>query len=175
MTVLLLPYSDALSLSLLVTWRHRDTTMDDDIYEDYEQTNKSTGSGLVLAVPAMVLDTNRSDLIDPSKPMVVTGSEYENLSPDNQYYEQVEFVRAVRQSPGKISDCDDSLYSIPQVLSANNSTTGLTTRVGSKVKPLAVSWESSAGNISNVMSAVIRAENHTGSVYVETNQHQRWL
>ena len=106
------------------------STMDDDIYEDYEQTNKSTGSGLVLAVPAMVLETSGSDMIDPSKPMVVTGSDYENLSPDNQYYEQVEFVRAVRPSPAQISDCDDSLYSIPQVLSGNNSTTGLTTRVG---------------------------------------------
>lgn len=104
--------------------------MDDDIYEDYEQTNKSTGSGLVLAVPAMVLETSSSNMIDPSKPMVVTGSEYENLAPDNQYYEQVEFVRAVRNSPAKISDCDDSLYSIPQVLSGNNSTTGLTTRIG---------------------------------------------
>ena len=104
--------------------------MDDDIYEDYEQTNKSTGSGLVLAVPAMVLETDNI-LIDPSKPMVVTGSEYENLSPDNQYYEQVEFVRPVRSSPEKPSfDVDDSLYSIPQVLSGNNSTTGLTSRVG---------------------------------------------
>lgn len=104
--------------------------MDDDIYEDYEQTNKSTGSGLVLAVPAMVLETDNI-LIDPSKPMVVTGSEYENLSPDNQYYEQVEFVRPVRGSPEKPSfDVDDSLYSIPQVLSGNNSTTGLTSRVG---------------------------------------------
>ena len=103
--------------------------MDDDIYEDYEQTNKSTGSGLVLAVPAMVLETG-TNMIDPSKPMVVTGSEYENLAPDNQYYEQVEFVRAVRNNPAKISDCDDSLYSIPQVLSANNSTTGLSTRIG---------------------------------------------
>ena len=105
--------------------------MDDDIYEDYEQTNKSTGSGLVLAVPAMVLETSSSHMIDPSKPMVVTGSEYENLSPDNQYYEQVEFVRPVRSSPEKPSfDVDDSLYSIPQVLSGNNSTTGLTSRVG---------------------------------------------
>ena len=43
--------------------------MDDDIYEDYEQTNKSTGSGLVLAVPAMVLETSSSNMIDPSKPM----------------------------------------------------------------------------------------------------------
>lgn len=104
--------------------------MDDDIYEDYEQTNKSTGSGLVLAVPAMVLETDNI-LIDPSKPMVVTGSEYENLSPDNQYYEQVEFVRPVRASLEKPSfDVDDSLYSIPQVLSGNNSTTGLTSRVG---------------------------------------------
>ena len=150
--------------------------MDDDIYEDYEQTNKSTGSGLVLAVPAMVLETSSSNMIDPSKPMVVTGSEYENLSPDNQYYEQVEFVRAVGSRPAKISDCDESLYSIPQVLSGNNSTTGLTTLVG-KVKLgyylLDVSWEYTAGI--SVMSAVIRAENHTGSVYVETNQHQRWL
>ena len=129
--------------------------MDDDIYEDYEQTNKSTGSGLVLAVPAMVLETSGSDMIDPSKPMVVTGSDYENLSPDNQYYEQVEFVRAVRPSPAQISDCDDSLYSIPQVLSGNNSTTGLTTRVG-KVEQLLgyhrdVSWEyQHSWNISNV-------------------------
>ena len=109
--------------------------MDDDIYEDYEQTNKSTGSGLVLAVPAMVLETSSSNMIDPSKPMVVTGSEYENLSPDNQYYEQVEFVRAVRSSPVEISECDDGLYSIPQVLSGNNSTTGLTTRVGKVIFP----------------------------------------
>ena len=104
--------------------------MDDDIYEDYEQTNKSTGSGLVLAVPAMVLETDNV-VIDPSKPMVVTGSEYENLSPDNQYYEQVEFVRPVTRVETKpVLELEDSLYSIPQVLSGNTSTTGLTSRVG---------------------------------------------
>ena len=104
--------------------------MDDDIYEDYEQTNKSTGSGLVLAVPAMVLETDNV-IIDPSKPMVVTGSEYENLSPDNQYYEQVEFVRALSSRPVKpVVELEESLYSIPQVLSSNTSTTGLTSRLG---------------------------------------------
>ena len=65
--------------------------LDSDIYEVYDQhqREKSTGSGLVLAVPAMVLETR--DTVEPGgKPMVVTGGEYENLVTDNQYYEQVE-------------------------------------------------------------------------------------
>ena len=142
--------------------------MDDDIYEDYEQTNKSTGSGLVLAVPAMVLETSSSNMIDPSKPMVVTGSEYENLSPDNQYYEQVEFVRAVRSGPVKISECDDGLYSIPQVLSGNNSTTGLTTRVGKVMFP----GNSNSWNISNVSGYQSRKSYRIR--LCSNNQHQRW-
>ena len=119
---------------------------DNDIYEDYEQTNKSTGSGLVLAVPAMVLETN-NDMIDPSKPMVVTGSEYENLSPDNQYYEQVEFVRGCVPPVRQRHEVEDSLYSIPQVLSSgNSSTTGLTTNIGKvNIELLVVSWEYLAG------------------------------
>ena len=51
------------------------------------QRDKSTGSGLVLAVPAMVLDCQTA--IPGAGPQVVTGAEYENLVTDNQYYEQV--------------------------------------------------------------------------------------
>ena len=107
-----------------------------DIYEVYDQhqREKSTGSGLVLAVPAMVLETR--DMVEPGgKPMVVTG-EYENLVTDNQYYEQVEFGKQTaeerlksRLGHGHNVGLDDSLYSIPQMISSNNSTTGLTSNI----------------------------------------------
>ena len=103
--------------------------LDSDIYEVYDQhqREKSTGSGLVLAVPAMVLETS-SDDIDPSKPMVVTTGEYENLVTDNQYYEQVEFGK--HRGEQRLGDGvhDDSLYSIPQVISTSSST-GLTSSI----------------------------------------------
>ena len=107
--------------------------LDSEVYEPYDQLqrDKSTGSGLVLAVPAMVLDTRCEvdiETRDNNKPMVVTG-EYENLVTDNQYYEQVEFGKRVEPPKKKFSDFEDSLYSIPQVISSNNSTTGLTTNI----------------------------------------------
>ena len=54
---------------------------------DSHQREKSTGSGLVLAVPAMVLEPEPRD---PGAGVVVSapGGEYENLVADNQYYEQ---------------------------------------------------------------------------------------
>ena len=99
---------------------------------DSHQREKSTGSGLVLAVPAMVLDPE-----EPEEPgevkagVVVSGGEYENLVADNQYYEQVEFGKLGRQRSHVM---EDSLYSIPQVISSNNSTTGLTSTSTVKVR-----------------------------------------
>ncbi len=102
---------------------------------DSHQREKSTGSGLVLAVPAMVLDPEDTEheairAAHRGAGVVISGGEYENLVADNQYYEQVEFGKLGRQASAVM---EDSLYSIPQVVSSNNSTTGLTTNMA-KVK-----------------------------------------
>ena len=98
---------------------------------DSHQREKSTGSGLVLAVPAMVLDPEETEhegirAAQRGAGVVISGGEYENLVADNQYYEQVEFGKLGRQASAVM---EDSLYSIPQVVSSNNSTTGLTTNM----------------------------------------------
>ena len=101
---------------------------------DSHQREKSTGSGLVLAVPAMVLDPEDTETQGiraehRGAGVVVSGGEYENLVADNQYYEQVEFGKLAAGRLGRQAShvMEDSLYSIPQVVSSNNSTTGLTT------------------------------------------------
>lgn len=102
---------------------------------DSHQREKSTGSGLVLAVPAMVLDPEDTEtqgirVEHRGGGVVVSGGEYENLVADNQYYEQVEFGKLAAGRLGRQAShvMEDSLYSIPQV-SSNNSTTGLTTNL----------------------------------------------
>ena len=103
---------------------------------DSHQREKSTGSGLVLAVPAMVLDPEDTETQGiraehRGAGVVVSGGEYENLVADNQYYEQVEFGKLAAGRLGRQASnvMEDSLYSIPQVVSSNNSTTGLTTNL----------------------------------------------
>ena len=111
---------------------------------DSHQREKSTGSGLVLAVPAMVLEPEDTEPeeIRAGHPrgagVVVSGGEYENLVADNQYYEQVEFGKLGRQATNVM---EDSLYSIPQVISSNNSTTGLTTTTNIVKVKLLANWE----------------------------------
>ena len=114
---------------------------------DSHQREKSTGSGLVLAVPAMVLEPEDMELEDiraghRGAGVVVSGGEYENLVADNQYYEQVEFGKLAAGRLGRqaSSVMEDSLYSIPQVISSNNSTTGLTITTNI-VKVKLASWE----------------------------------
>ena len=113
--------------------------LDNEIYEVYDQhqREKSTGSGLVLAVPAIILDTkvdNSEAVDDGGKPVVVTDvGEYENLVTDNQYYEQVEFGNHAKNKVVVQPSYEDSLYSIPQAISSSNSTTGLTSKT-SKVR-----------------------------------------
>ena len=109
---------------------------------DSHQREKSTGSGLVLAVPAMVLDPEDTEPEEiraghRGAGVVVSGGEYENLVADNQYYEQVEFGKLGRQASNVM---EDSLYSIPQVISSNNSTTGLTTTTNIVKVKLLASW-----------------------------------
>ena len=104
---------------------------------DSHQREKSTGSGLVLAVPAMVLDPEEIRAGHRGAGVVVSGGEYENLVADNQYYEQVEFGKLGRQATTVM---EDSLYSIPQVISSNNSTTGLTTTTNIVKVKLLASW-----------------------------------
>ena len=104
---------------------------------DSHQREKSTGSGLVLAVPAMVLDPEEIRAGHRGAGVVVSGGEYENLVADNQYYEQVEFGKLGRQASNVM---EDSLYSIPQVISSNNSTTGLTTTTNIVKVKLLASW-----------------------------------
>ena len=70
-------------------------------------------SGLVLALPALVVET-------PSSPaagqLLEAGSrEYENLAPTSQYYEQVQFLS--RAAASSASSEEDNLYSIPNVIS----------------------------------------------------------
>ena len=105
---------------------------------DSHQREKSTGSGLVLAVPAMVLDPEEIRAGHRGAGVVVSGGEYENLVADNQYYEQVEFGKLGRQASNVM---EDSLYSIPQVISSNNSTTGLTTTTNIVKVKLLANWE----------------------------------
>ena len=104
------------------------------------QRDKSTGSGLVLAVPAMVLDCQTA--IPGAGPQVVTGAEYENLVTDNQYYEQVsrnnsgsrprhetvqvEFGKHVLGARVPRVQDSDSLYSIPQVAASSASASSAT-------------------------------------------------
>ena len=109
---------------------------------DSHQREKSTGSGLVLAVPAMMLDPEDTEPEEiraghRGAGVVVSGGEYENLVADNQYYEQVEFGKLGRQASNVM---EDSLYSIPQVISSNNSTTGLTTTTNIVKVKLLASW-----------------------------------
>jgi len=131
--------------------------VDSEIYEPYDhhQREKSTGSGLVLAVPAMVLETMVLDTKDEQEKekMVNGGAEYENLVTDNQYYEQVEFGNHVRPViKQKICDFDDSLYSIPQVMSSTNSTKGLTTNVIKK----GLSFQALGQRLSSVRKSLSR-------------------
>ena len=100
---------------------------------DSHQREKSTGSGLVLAVPAMVLDPEDTETQGiraehRGAGVVVSGGEYENLVADNQYYEQVEFGNHAKNKVVMQPSFEDSLYSIPQAISSNNSTTGLTSK-----------------------------------------------
>jgi len=106
-----------------------------------DSPDSSDEGGVVLAVPAVVRESSAA-VKSEGEPAgtVVEGQEYENLVTHNQYYEQVQFA----QRPGEMEDRrmgnikkeeeeEEGLYSIPQVMSLNNSTTTLTRNQGKDV------------------------------------------
>ena len=94
--------------------RVREVRDRDDVMEEKEEEvreGEEEDSGLVLALPALVVES-------PSSPaagqLLEAGSrEYENLAPTSQYYEQVQFLS--RAAASSASSEEDNLYSIPQV------------------------------------------------------------
>ena len=98
----------------------------------------SEESGIVLAVPAVVREVSSTvkSAVQPAGTFL-EGQEYENLVTNNQYYEQVQFSGSQLQAErGRVENLqkeeeeEEGLYSIPQVMSLNNSTTGLTRDLG---------------------------------------------
>eukprot|EP00090_Calanus_glacialis_P015393 TRINITY_DN24290_c0_g1_i1.p1 TRINITY_DN24290_c0_g1~~TRINITY_DN24290_c0_g1_i1.p1 ORF type:complete len:357 (-),score=94.58 TRINITY_DN24290_c0_g1_i1:59-1129(-) len=101
----------------------------------------SEESGIVLAVPAVVREVSSTvkSAVQPAGTFL-EGQEYENLVTNNQYYEQVQFSGSQLQAErGRVENLqkeeeeEEGLYSIPQVMSLNNSTTGLTRDLGKDV------------------------------------------
>ena len=101
---------------------------------DTPNESSSEESGIVLAVPAVVRETPTTvnSAVQPAGTFF-EGQEYENLVTNNQYYEQVQFSGRPLQAEDRRVDNlqkeeeeEEGLYSIPQVMSINNSTTALT-------------------------------------------------
>jgi len=98
---------------------------------DSSNTPEAEETGLVLAVPAVILETSSVKPEVQPAGTVVEGQEYENLVATSQYYEQVQFMGREQQALGRMrsrqeEEEEEGLYSIPQVMSLNKSTTELT-------------------------------------------------
>ena len=96
-----------------------------DLAREGERDAGTEEAGLVLAVPAVVQENENAG--KPVGTFLEGQQEYENLVTNSQYYEQVRFVggQELARRQQEFED-DDSVYSIPQVISSNSSTTGLT-------------------------------------------------
>ena len=97
-----------------------------------DSPDSSDEGGVVLAVPAVVRESSAAvkSAVEPAG-TVLEGQEYENLVTHNQYYEQVQFAQKAGEDRRmgniqKEEEEEEGLYSIPQVMSLNNSTTTLT-------------------------------------------------